>query len=124
MAEERVKEVLTVRGRPVGWDEGKWGSSLIAVERRSFPVSQTGYRSLSGLRGKPTPEFLEALTKERDQERKETLTRAREPVRPGPESLRNYFHVSSSAEKAFHDGFFATDAERAKLWRRRSDCSR
>lgn len=116
MSEERVREVLTVRERPVGWVEGKWGSSLVAVERGSFPVSQTGYRSLSGLRGKPTPEFLEALAKERDQERREILARSREPVRPDAESLRNYIHVSSSAEKAFHDGFFATDAERAKLW--------
>ncbi|MEN9402067.1 MAG: hypothetical protein RL091_770, partial [Verrucomicrobiota bacterium] len=116
MSEERVKEVLTVRERPVGWVEGKWGSSLVAVERGSFPVSQTGYRSLSGLRGKPTPEFLEALAKERDQERKEILARSREPVRPEAESLRNFIHVNSTAEKAFHDGFFATDAERAKLW--------
>jgi hypothetical protein len=96
--------------------EGKWGSSLVAVERGSFSVSQTGYRSLSGLRGKPNPDFLEALAKERDQERKEILARSREPVRPDAESLRNYIHVSSTAEKAFHDGFFATDAERAKLW--------
>lgn len=116
MSEERVREVLTVRERPVGWVEGKWGSSLVAVERGSFPVSQTGYRSLSGLRGKPTQEFLEELAKERDLERKETLARARKPMRPEPESIRNYIHVSSSAEKAFHDGFFATDAERAKLW--------
>ena len=72
MAESSITRLFTVRDRPVGFVEGRWGASLVAVERGYFPVSPTGYRSLSGLGGATvTVEHLESLAVDRDRERQE-----------------------------------------------------
>ncbi|MEO5959726.1 MAG: hypothetical protein ABIZ49_04200 [Opitutaceae bacterium] len=117
MTEESVTRTFTVRNRPVGFVEGRWGGSLVAVERGYFPVSPTGYRSLSGRAGAAiTAEFLESLANDRDRERRELLRHVRSSTRPERDPLMNFVHVGLTAEKALHDGFFAPDAERAELW--------
>lgn len=117
MSEGRITQTFTVRGRPVGYLDSGLGGALVAVDRGHFPMSPTGYWSLSGLRCESVnAELLERLATERDQERKAVMARANFEVRTGPSRLFNYIHVSGSAEKAFHDGFFATDAQRRELW--------
>ena len=117
MAESSIPRLFRVRDRPVGFVEGRWGGSLVAVERGYFPVSPTGYRSLSGLGGAAvTAERLESLAVDRDRERQELLRRVRSAVRPERDALMNFIHIGMTAEKAVHDGFFAPDAERAELW--------
>jgi hypothetical protein len=117
MSEGRITQTFTVRGRPVGYLDSGHGGALVAMERGHCPVSPTGYWSLSGLRRESVDaELLERLATERDQERKAVLTRANFEVQAGPNRLFNYIHLSGSAEKAFHDGFFATDAQRQELW--------
>ena len=118
VAEEPIRiSRLSVRGRPVGYVPGQWGGSLVAMERGYFPVSETGYRSLSGLgESAVTEEFLEALAKERDRERSRLVAQAGAPLRPEPSALTNYIHVSSLADRAFQHGVFATDGDRAELW--------
>lgn len=116
--------VLTVRNRPVSFQPGKWGGGLHAVERGYFPISGTGYRSLSGLYGahgedaaaEISPEFLETLAANHDRERRSVLARLARPLVPGPDPLSNYVSASIDADKALEEGFFAPDAERADLW--------
>ena len=117
MSGDLLLRVMSVRNRPVGLVAGRWGTSLVAVERGYFPVSQTGYRSLSGMAEQAvTAEHLESLANDRDRERQELLRSVRSTVRPESERITNYIHVSMIAEKALHDGFFAPSAERAELW--------
>lgn len=116
--------IFTVRARPVGYEPGRWGGALVAVERGFFPISGTGYRSLSGLYGahgenaaaEITPEFLETLAVNQDRERRSALARVQRPPVPGPDPLSNYVSVSLDADKALEEGFFAPDEERAELW--------
>lgn len=118
VAEESIRvSRLSVRGRPVGYVPGQWGGSLVALERGYFPVSETGYRSLSGLGESAVTEgFLEALAKERDRERSRVVAQTYAPLRPESSALTNYIHVSSLADRAFQQGVFATDQDRAELW--------
>lgn len=124
MSDDSRPIVLTVRSRPVAFQAGRWGGALAAVERGYFPVSGTGYRSLSGLYGahgedaatEITPEFLEALAVNQDGERRSVLARIARSPEPGPDPLSNYVSASIDADKALEEGFFATDAERAELW--------
>lgn len=117
--------VLTVRNRPVSFQPGKWGGGLHAVERGYFPISGTGYRSLSGLYGahgddaaaEISAEFLEALAANQDRERRSVLARLARPLAPGADPLSNYVSASIDADKALEEGFFAPDTERADLWR-------
>lgn len=114
--------ILTVRGRPVGFNASRWGGELVAVERGYFPVSPTGYWSCSGFVGKTDvteqalQDFMEQNEQERDRDRESLLKDLREAVKPVGEPIRNYIHASQSYERAFQDGFFATDAQRASLW--------
>jgi|CXWL01.1.fsa_nt_gi hypothetical protein len=117
MSDDPILRVMSVRNRPVGLVAGRWGTSLVAVERGYFPVSQTGYRSLSGMAEQAvTAEHLESLANDRDRERQGLLRSVRSTVRPESDRITNYIHVSMIAEKTLHDGFFAPDAERAELW--------
>lgn len=107
----------------MAFQAGRWGGALAAVERGYFPVSGTGYRSLSGLHGAHgedaaalTPEFLEALAVNQDRERRSVLARLQRPPLPGPDPLSNYVSASIDADKALEEGFFAPDAERADMW--------
>lgn len=115
--------VFSVRGRPVGFRSSRFGGELVATERGHFPVSPTGYRSLSGIcGGEPashdlvSAEFLEALAAERDREHQQLLKQLREGVKPVGQPVANYVHVSGAFEQAVQNGFFATDRERAALW--------
>src|SRR5688572_14569904 len=123
MKHEPVTHVFSVRGRPVGFRPSRFGGELVATERGLFPVSPTGYRSLTGLfDGGParhemvSPEFLEALAAERDREHQHLLNQLREGVKPVGQPVANYVHVSIAFEKAVQNGFFATDRERTALW--------
>ncbi len=115
--------VFSVRGRPVGFRPSRFGGELVATERGLFPVSPTGYRSLSGIcGGKPashdmvSTEFLEALAVERDREHQQLLKLLREGAKPVGQPVANYVHVSVAFEQAVQNGFFATDRERTALW--------
>jgi hypothetical protein len=114
--------VFTVRGRPVGFNATRWGGELVALERCYFPVSPTGYRSCTGFVGREDisadvlTEFIETVAKEQDREREDLMKRLREGIKPVGDPISNYIHVSLSYEKAFQDGFFATDKQRAGLW--------
>jgi hypothetical protein len=117
MIEESVTQTFTVQGRPVGYAGGRFGGSLVALERGHFPMSPTGYWSLSGLRGeRVTQELLESLAQDRDEETRAVLRAANFEIRAGPSRVGNYIHASMTAEKAFRDGFFATDMQRRELW--------
>ncbi len=117
-------KTFAVRGRPVGFQPGCWGGALVAVERGHFPVSGTGYRSLTGLCGghgeaaapEISPEFLEELAANQDRERRSTLAAVRRPRPPGPDPLSNYITASGDADRAFEEGFFAPESERVTLW--------
>lgn len=108
----------------MSFQPGKWGGGLHAVERGFFPVSGTGYRSLSGVYGahgedaavQITPDFLEALAVNQDRERRSVLARVARLPLPGPDPLSNYVSASIDADKALEDGFFAPEAERAEMW--------
>ena len=116
--------IFSVRGRPVGFEPGRFGGALVAVERGFFPVSSTGYRSLAGhfgINGEAdpaviSPEFLEALAVAQDRTCRALLARLRRTPRPTPDRLGNFISMSSEAEAALTEGFFARDDERAALW--------
>jgi hypothetical protein len=116
--------LFTSRGRPVQYQPGKWGGALVAVERGYFPISSTGYRSVSGLCGPHdhdatafiTPEFLEELASKQDRERRSALASVERPRLAGPDPLSNHVFASIAADHALEEGFFAPEAERAALW--------
>lgn len=117
MEEEKIAQVFTVRGRPVGFRSGRWGGALVAMERGDFPISPTGYRSLSGLAAEAvTPDFLEGLAQTHKQEKESRLQCLREAQKPVGDPILNYIHVSRAYEQAVQYGFFATDRDRAGLW--------
>ena len=122
--EKPVVHVIPVRGRPVGFRASRWGGELVAIERGYFPVSCTGYWSLSCSHGVPeaqqlaavSSEFLEKLAVDQDKERHGLLKRVSRMPEPGRDGLIGYIGVSMDAEKALSDGFFAPDHERTALW--------
>lgn len=121
MPEERVSEIYTIRGRPVGYAPDSWGGSFVAVERGYFPISPTGYRSCTGFaRREITPADKQAvlakLAEEQDRERTSLLKRLGEGAKPEGDPVLNYIHASMAYEKAVADGFFATDRQRSELW--------
>jgi hypothetical protein len=122
MEQKTYTRVFTVRGRPVAFNASRWGGELVALERGYFPVSSTGYRSCTGFVGRTDitdemlTEFMESVAKEQDREHEALIKRLREGMKPVGGPISNYIHVSLSYEKAFQDGFFATDMQRAGLW--------
>ncbi len=115
--EEKITKVFTVRGRPVGFQAGIWGGALVAVERGDFPISPTGFRSMSGAgEASVTPGFLEELAKTHERERKGLVERMREAERPAGDTIINYIHASGAYEQAIQYGFFAPDRDRSALW--------
>lgn len=117
MEEEKITQVFTVRGRPVGFRSGRWGGALVAVERGDFPVSFSGFRSLSGLPvASVTPDFLENLAQAHERERRDLLRRLQEGHQPVGAPVSSYIHASGAYEQAIQYGFFATDRDRAALW--------
>jgi hypothetical protein len=120
--EDGPMQIVSVRGRPVGISRSRFGASLIAVERGYFPVSPTGFWSMSGYgMGQPgsldvKPEYLESLAENQDRERKALLVNLLRAVKPDRNRLGNFIHVSLYVDKAINDGFFAPDHERAPLW--------
>lgn len=117
MEEEKITRVFSVRNRPVGYRAGRWGGALIAVERGEFPISPTGYRSLSGMvAAAVTPDFLEKLAQAHERERQDVLRRMREAHTTVGEPISNYIHASSVYEQGVLHGFFASDRDRATLW--------
>ncbi len=112
-----------VRGRPVGFRAGRFGGELVAVERGYFPISPTGYRSLSGAyQGEDDTapevpaEVLESLAANQDKERRSVLGRVQRAPRLEADPLSNYIGASGDAERALAEGFFAPEAERVALW--------
>ena len=120
--EDQPIQIVSVRGRPVGINRSRFGASLVAVERGYFPVSPTGFWSLSGFgMGQTGPlslssEFLESLAVAQDRERKALLVNLHRAVKPERERRGNFIHVSLYVDKAINDAFFAPDHERAPLW--------
>lgn len=120
--EDGPLQIVSVRGRPVGISRSRFGASLIAVERGYFPVSPTGFWSLSGYgMGQPgplsiRPEYLESLAGNQDRERKALLVNLLRAVKPERDRKGNFIHVSLHVDKAINDGFFAPDHERTPLW--------
>lgn len=121
-AEAEGMQIVTVRGRPVGIERSRFGASLIAVERGYFPVSPTGYWSLSGYgANQPGPltissQFLESLAEAKDRERRALLINLNRATRPEGNSRWHFIHVSLLVDKAIDEGFFAPPEERAPLW--------
>lgn len=115
-------QVVSVRGRPVGINRSRFGASLVAVERGYFPVSPTGFWSMSGYgmgQAGPLavrPEYLESLAENQDRERKALLVGLLRAAKPDRDRRGNFIHVSLYVDKAINDGFFAPDHERAPLW--------
>lgn len=117
MEDEKITQVFTVRDRPVGYRAGRWGGALVAVERGDFPISPTGYRSLSGMAAEAvTPDLLEKLAQAHERERQDVLRRMQEAHTPVGEPISNYIHASSAYEQGVLHGFFASDRDRATLW--------
>src|SRR5258707_8925667 len=106
-----VTHVFPVCGRPVGFQPSSWGGALVAVERGYFPVSSTGFWSIScGVQlenGAISPTYLESLAVNQDREPEALLKRLREAVKPVGDPIGNYIHVSLAYEKAVQEGFFA-----------------
>lgn len=115
-------QVVSVRGRPVGINRSRFGASLVAVERGYFPVSPTGFWSMSGYglgQGGPLSvphEYLESLAENQDRERKALLVGLLRAAKPDRDRRGNFIHVSLYVDKAINDGFFAPDHERTPLW--------
>jgi hypothetical protein len=115
--EQKVTRVFTVRGRPVGFQTESWGGALVAVERGEFPLSPTGFRSMSGAgEASVTPAFLEELARTHERERRSLVERLQEAQKPVGGTIINYIHASGAYEQAIQYGFFATDRDRAALW--------
>lgn len=120
--DEGPGQIVSVRGRPVGINHSRFGASLIAVERGYFPVSSSGFWSLSGYgmgQAGPLairPEYLESLAENQDRERKALLVNLHRAVKPERDRKGNFIHVSLYVDKAINDAFFAPDHERAPLW--------
>ncbi len=116
--------IFTVRERPVGFRSSRFGGELVAVERGYFPVSGTGYRSLSGAFGfddkvgaSAIPEdYLERLAKSQDETRHAALRRVSRAPKPEGRELSNFISASIDAENALNEGFFAPEPERRALW--------
>lgn len=117
MEEEKITQVFTVRDRPVGFRSGRWGGALVAVERGEFPISPTGYRSLSGLAAEAvTPAFLDELSWGHERELQGVLQLLREAHQSVGEPISNYIQASGAYEQGMLHGFFASDRDRAALW--------
>lgn len=120
--EDGPMQIVSVRGRPVGISRSHFGASLVAVERGYFPVSPTGYWSMSGFgMGQLgplaiNPEHLESLAENQDRERKALRVNLQRATIPERDRLRTFIHASLFVDKAINDGFFAPDHERAPLW--------
>lgn len=120
--EDGPMQIVFVRGRPVGISRSRFGASLVAVERGFFPVSPTGYWSMSGYgAGQPgplaiSPEHLESLAENQDRERKALRVNLHRATIPERDRLGTFIHASLFVDKAINDGFFAPDHERAPLW--------
>jgi hypothetical protein len=116
--------IFSVRSRPVGFEPGRFGGALVAVERGYFPVSSTGYRSLAshfGINGEADPatisaDFLESLAVAQDRTRQTLLARLRRTPLPTLGRLGNFIGACIDAEAALAEGFFARDEERFALW--------
>ena len=78
---------------PVGRLSGdRWGGALVAVERGDFPISPTGFRSLSGAGiARVTPDFLESLAQAHERERQAVLRRLREVQEPVGDPIYKLF---------------------------------
>ncbi len=115
--EDKITRVFTVRNRPVGYQPGRWGGALVAVERGDFPISPTGFRSIGGT-GKEsiTPKFLEELAQAHQRERDSLVDRMKEAEKPADDTIINYIHASGAYEQAIQYGFFASDRDRTALW--------
>lgn len=112
-------EIFTVRGRPVAYRRARFGGELHAIERGYFPVSHTGYRSMSCGPAAPTPtqEILDKLALENERETSAMLTSCRRAfARLQGDSLQRYIHLSHHATSAINRGFFARDDDRILLW--------
>lgn len=117
MSQEKVTKVFTVRDRPVGYQAGRWGGALVAVERGEFPISSTGFWSLSGAgEAAVTSEFMEARARVHEREREGVLQRLREAQTPEKNPTLNYIQASGAYEQALQYGYFAMDRDRASLW--------
>lgn len=120
--DEGPGQIVSVRGRPVGINRSRFGASLVAVERGYFPVSPSGFWSLSGFgmgQSGPLairPEYLETLAENQDRERKALLVNLHRAVKPERDRKGNFIHVSLYVDKAINDAFFSPDHERAPLW--------
>lgn len=116
--------VVTVRDRPVGFRSSRFGGELLAIERGYFPVSGTGYRSLSGAFGfdkhvgpSAIPaDYLEGLASSQDETRHAALRRVSRAPKPEGHELANFLSASLDAENALNEGFFAPEPERRALW--------
>jgi len=116
--------IFTVRDRPVGFRPSRFGGELVAVERGYFPISGTGYRSLSGTFGFDknvsaaaiSADYLEGLAKAQDETRHAALCRVSRAPEPEGRELANFIAASIDAENALNEGFFAPEPERRALW--------
>jgi hypothetical protein len=120
--ENHPAQIVSVRGRPIGISRSNYGAALVAVERGYFPVSPTGYWSMSGYGAGQAgplsikPELLESLAEAQDRERRALLINLHRAVKPERDRRGNFIHVSLYVDKAINDAFFAPDHERAQLW--------
>lgn len=119
---EPIEQIVQVRDRPVGVQRSRFGTSLVAVERGYFPVSHTGFHSLSGYgRNQPgplafSPGHLESLAENCDRNRRALLTAMRKAEKKEDDPRWRFIHVSLLVNKAVDEGFFAPEAERWPLW--------
>lgn len=123
-SERPFDAILECRGRPIGFRRTKWGGEIRAVERGHFPCSSTGYRSMGCYgegenAGAPTAEALEELAVNQDRENASLLKRCHKALRhPGrPNGVGDFITTTGAADMALGNGFFATPAMRAELWR-------
>lgn len=121
-SEANPVQIVSVRGRPVGISRCHFGAELIAIERGYFPVSPTGYWSMTGYGAGQAgplaikPELLESQAEAQDRERRALLINLHRAVKPERDRRGNFIHVSLYVDKAINDAFFAPEHERAPLW--------
>lgn len=123
-SERPFDAILECRGRPIGFRRTKWGGEIRAIERGYFPCSSTGYRSM-GCYGEgenasaPTAEALEELAVNQERENASLLKRCHKALRhPGrPNGVGDFITATGAADMALGNGFYATPAMRAELWR-------